>query len=701
MRQELSAKEALVNIMERFKLVTNLKPRGDQPKAIRQLVEGVRKGYRYQTLVGVTGSGKTFTIACVIEQLQRPTLIIAHNKTLAAQLCAELRQLFPYNAVEYFVSFYDYYQPEAYIPQTDTYIEKDCSINDEIDRLRHAATQAVSERRDVIVVASVSCIYGLGSPELYQEMTLQLRRGERISRDRIIERLVDLYFSRNDISLDRGTFRVRGDVIEIHPVDEDAIVRVDLFGDEVDDITIVDPLTGEVIERKNLIIIYPASHYVATRDRIERALISIERELNERLQYFLSQGRILEAQRLEQRVRYDMEMLRETGYCTGIENYSRHFDGRKPGEPPYTLIDFFPDDYLLIIDESHQTIPQLRAMYEGDRSRKYNLVEYGWRLPSAYDNRPLTFEEFEQRINQVIFMSATPGPYELEKSEQVVELIVRPTGLLDPEVEVRSTKGQIEDLLGEIRKRVERGQRVLVTTLTKKIAEALSAHLIELGVKAHYLHSDIETIERTEILRDLRAGKYDVLIGINLLREGLDLPEVSLVAILDADREGFLRSETSLIQMMGRAARHVEGKVIMYADTITPAMQRAIDETMRRRKIQEEYNRKHGITPQSIQKAIYDYIILPHQVAEKRAEYVPASPHIPLDELPIKIEELEREMRKAAERLEFERAAELRDEIKRLRAILLGQTMPQEVCQGKTHSPPTAKGRRSHSKAKK
>lgn len=701
MRQELSAKEALVNIMERFKLVTNLKPRGDQPKAIRQLVEGVRKGYRYQTLVGVTGSGKTFTIACVIEQLQRPTLIIAHNKTLAAQLCAELRQLFPYNAVEYFVSFYDYYQPEAYIPQTDTYIEKDCSINDEIDRLRHAATQAVSERRDVIVVASVSCIYGLGSPELYQEMTLQLRRGERISRDRIIERLVDLYFSRNDISLDRGTFRVRGDVIEIHPVDEDAIVRVDLFGDEVDDITIVDPLTGEVIERKNLIIIYPASHYVATRDRIERALISIERELNERLQYFLSQGRILEAQRLEQRVRYDMEMLRETGYCTGIENYSRHFDGRKPGEPPYTLIDFFPDDYLLIIDESHQTIPQLRAMYEGDRSRKYNLVEYGWRLPSAYDNRPLTFEEFEQRINQVIFMSATPGPYELEKSEQVVELIVRPTGLLDPEVEVRSTKGQIEDLLGEIRKRVERGQRVLVTTLTKKIAEALSAHLIELGVKAHYLHSDIETIERTEILRDLRAGKYDVLIGINLLREGLDLPEVSLVAILDADREGFLRSETSLIQMMGRAARHVEGKVIMYADTITPAMQRAMDETMRRRKIQEEYNRKHGITPQSIQKAIYDYIILPHQVAEKRAEYVPASPHIPLDELPIKIEELEREMRKAAERLEFERAAELRDEIKRLRAILLGQTMPQEVCQGKTHSPPTAKGRRSHSKAKK
>lgn len=685
MRRELSAKGALVNTMERFKLVTDLKPRGDQPKAIRQLVEGVRKGYRYQTLVGVTGSGKTFTIACVIEQLQRPTLIIAHNKTLAAQLCAELRQLFPHNAVEYFVSFYDYYQPEAYIPQTDTYIEKDCSINDEIDRLRHAATQAVSERRDVIVVASVSCIYGLGSPELYQEMTLQLRRGERITRERIIERLVDLYFSRNDISLERGTFRVRGDVIEIHPVDEDTIVRVDLFGDEIDDITIVDPLTGEVIERKNLIIIYPASHYVATRDRIERALISIERELNERLQYFLSQGRILEAQRLEQRVRYDMEMLRETGYCTGIENYSRHFDGRMPGEPPYTLIDFFPDDYLLIIDESHQTIPQLRAMYEGDRSRKYNLVEYGWRLPSAYDNRPLTFEEFEQRINQVIFMSATPGPYELEKSEQIVELIVRPTGLLDPEVEVRPTKGQIEDLLGEIRKRVEKGQRVLVTTLTKKIAEALAAHLIELGVKAHYLHSDIETIERTEILRDLRAGKYDVLIGINLLREGLDLPEVSLVAILDADREGFLRSETSLIQMMGRAARHVEGKVIMYADTITPAMQRAIDETMRRRKIQEEYNRKHGITPQSIQKAVYDYIILPHQVAEKRAEYAATKlPDIPLDELPIRIEELEREMRKAAERLEFERAAELRDEIKRLRAILLGQPMPQEVSKSKT-----------------
>jgi excinuclease ABC subunit B len=674
--------------MEGFKLVTDLTPKGDQPKAIKQLLDGLRKGYRFQTLVGVTGSGKTFTIANVIAKWNRPTLVICHNKTLAAQLCAELRQLFPYNAVEYFVSFYDYYQPEAYIPQTDTYIEKDCSINDEIDRLRHAATQAVSERRDVIVVASVSCIYGLGSPELYQEMTLQIRKGERISRERIIERLVDLYFSRNDISLDRGTFRVRGDVIEIHPVDEDTIVRVDMFGDEVDDITIVDPLTGEVLERKNLIIIYPASHYIATRDRIERALLSIEQELKERLQYFLSQGRILEAQRLEQRVRYDMEMLRETGYCTGIENYSRHFDGRKPGEPPYTLIDFFPEDYLLIIDESHQTIPQLRAMYEGDRSRKYNLVEYGWRLPSAYDNRPLTFEEFEERINQVIFMSATPGPYELEKSEQVVELIVRPTGLLEPEVEVRPTKGQIEDLLGEIKARVQKGQRVLVTTLTKKMAEALTAHLVELGIKAHYLHSDIETIERTEILRDLRAGEYDVLIGINLLREGLDLPEVSLVAILDADREGFLRSETSLIQMMGRAARHVEGKVIMYADTITPAMQRAIDETRRRRKIQEDYNRKHGITPRSITKPVYDYIVLPYQVAEKRAEYAPPLPAIPLDELPLKIEELEAEMRKAAQRLEFERAAELRDEIKRLRAILLGQqttTAPAQTASTQTH----------------
>lgn len=675
-------------MMEGFKLVTDLTPKGDQPKAIKQLLDGLRKGYRFQTLVGVTGSGKTFTIANVIAKWNRPTLVICHNKTLAAQLCAELRQLFPYNAVEYFVSFYDYYQPEAYIPQTDTYIEKDCSINDEIDRLRHAATQAVSERRDVIVVASVSCIYGLGSPELYQEMTLQIRKGERISRERIIERLVDLYFSRNDISLDRGTFRVRGDVIEIHPVDEDTIVRVDMFGDEVDDITIVDPLTGEVLERKNLIIIYPASHYIATRDRIERALLSIEQELKERLQYFLSQGRILEAQRLEQRVRYDMEMLRETGYCTGIENYSRHFDGRKPGEPPYTLIDFFPEDYLLIIDESHQTIPQLRAMYEGDRSRKYNLVEYGWRLPSAYDNRPLTFEEFEERINQVIFMSATPGPYELEKSEQVVELIVRPTGLLEPEVEVRPTKGQIEDLLGEIKARVQKGQRVLVTTLTKKMAEALTAHLVELGIKAHYLHSDIETIERTEILRDLRAGEYDVLIGINLLREGLDLPEVSLVAILDADREGFLRSETSLIQMMGRAARHVEGKVIMYADTITPAMQRAIDETRRRRKIQEDYNRKHGITPRSITKPVYDYIVLPYQVAEKRAEYAPPPSAIPLDELPLKIEELEAEMRKAAQRLEFERAAELRDEIKRLRAILLGQqttTAPAQTASTQTH----------------
>ncbi|HID06284.1 MAG TPA: excinuclease ABC subunit UvrB, partial [Armatimonadetes bacterium] len=500
------------------------------------------------------------------------------------------------------------------------------------------------------------------------------RKGEVTGRDYIVQRLVDLYFSRNDIALERGTFRVRGDVIEIHPVDEDTIVRVDLFGDEVDEITIVDPVTGEVLDRKGLIIIYPASHYIATRDRLERALASIERELEERLKYFLERGRLLEAQRLEQRVRYDLEMLRETGYCTGIENYSRHFDGRNPGEPPYTLIDFFPDDYLLIIDESHQTIPQLHAMYEGDKSRKDNLVEYGWRLPSAYDNRPLTFEEFEQRINQVIFMSATPGPYELEHSQQIVELIVRPTGLVDPEVEVRPTRGQIDDLLGEIRERVEKGQRVLVTTLTKKMAEALTQHLLELGIKVHYLHSDIETIERTEILRDLRTGRYDVLVGINLLREGLDLPEVSLVAILDADREGFLRSETSLIQMMGRAARHIEGKVIMYADTVTPAMQRAINETERRRRIQTEYNKRHGITPQTIQKAIYEYIVLPYQVAEKRATYATSTePMISLEELPLRIEELEREMRKAAEQLEFERAAELRDEIKRLRAILMGE----------------------------
>ncbi len=690
--------------MPDFQLVTDFKPKGDQPKAIKQLVEGLRKGYRFQTLIGITGSGKTFTIANVIAQWNKPTLIICHNKTLAAQLCAELRQLFPHNAVEYFVSFYDYYQPEAYIPQTDTYIEKDCDINDEIDRLRHAATQAVSTRRDVIVVATVSCIYGLGSPELYQEMTLTLERGKSYDLRWILHKLVDLYFARNDYEIERGTFRLRGDVLEVRPAYEEMVYRVEFFGDEVDSITVIDPLTGEVMERKDSVVIYPASHYVCTRERLERALKSIEQELQEQLEKFRREGKLLEAQRLKQRVQYDLELLRETGYCKGIENYSRHFDGRKPGEPPYTLIDYFPKDFLLIIDECHQTVPQLRAMYEGEMSRKRNLVEFGWRLPSAYDHRPLKFEEFLERINQCIFMSATPSEWELSMSEQVVEQIVRPTGLLDPEVEVRPTKGQIEDLVSEIRKRVEKGQRVLVTTLTKRTAEDLTEFLIELGIKAHYLHHDIEAIERTEILRDLRLGNYDVLVGINLLREGLDLPEVSLVAILDADKEGFLRSYTSLIQIIGRAARHFEGKVIMYADTVTESMRKAIDETNRRRRIQEEFNRKHGVKPQSVQKPVYDAYLPVPSIMERRAAYQVGTGDAgrgtgeipPLDEIPFVIKRLEKEMHEAAKRLEFERAAELRDRIRYLRGILYGE-MPmnmQKVASVETTRSVRSKGRR-------
>jgi len=649
-----------------FRLVADFKPTGDQPKAIEALTEGILKGHRHQVLLGVTGSGKTFTIANVIANVNKPTLVIAHNKTLAAQLYGEFRTFFPENAVEYFVSYYDYYQPEAYIPTTDTYIEKDALINDEIDRLRHSATRAVLERRDVIVVASVSCIYGIGSPEDYLAMHFFIEEGMHTERDAFLRRLVDMLYERTE-ELRRGTFRVRGDVVEIFPsFSGDNAIRVEFFGDDVDGLYEFDPLTGDVIRRLERIALYPNSHWITPRPRLERALEAIEEELEERIEYFLGQGKELEAKRLEQRTRFDMEMLREFGYCHGIENYSRHLSGRAPGEPPSCLIDYFPDDYLLIIDESHATIPQLGGMYEGDRSRKQTLVDYGFRLPSALDNRPLKFDEFEHRVNQAIYVSATPAEYEIKKSDnRVIEQIVRPTGLMDPEIEVRPVSGQLDDLLGEIRKRAERGERVLVTSLTKRMAEDITEYYSELGVKARYLHSDIDTLDRIEILRDLRLGRFDVLIGVNLLREGLDLPEVSLVAILDADKEGFLRSGRSLIQTAGRAARNVHGKVIMYADTITGSMKTAIDETNRRRKIQQEYNRRHGITPRSIVKdipnilsSIYeaDYWTVP-AAAEEGVEYE--------DETLVK--RLEEEMKEAAQRLEFERAARLRDRIKAIK----------------------------------
>jgi len=657
--------------MPKFKLVSDFQPTGDQPQAIERLVEGLEKGYAHQTLRGATGSGKTFVMSCIIERVQRPTLVISHNKTLAAQLCAEFREFFPENAVCYYVSFYDYYQPEAYIPQTDTYIEKDTAINDEIDRLRHAATQAVSSRRDVIVVASVSCIYGIGAPDQYRTITLDLRRGATLDRDALVHRLIDMQFLRNNLSLERGRFRVRGDVVEICPADGESVVRVELFGDEIERIVLLNPLTGEITGEVGSLTLYPASHYVTSEERLERALESIRQELEERLAYFRSRNMLLEAQRLEQRTRYDLEMIREIGTCQGIENYSRHLDGRQPGQPAFTLLDYFPPDFLTFIDESHQTIPQLRGMWAGDRSRKEALVNHGFRLPSAYDNRPLFFEEFEQRVHQVIYTSATPGPYELERSAQVVEQIIRPTGLVDPEVEVRPTRGQIDDLIAEIKQRVERRQRVLVTTLTKRMAEDLTEYLSNLKIRVQYLHSEVETLERVERLRDLRLGQYDVLVGINLLREGLDLPEVSLVAILDADREGFLRSEVSLIQTMGRAARHVEGKVIMYADQITDSMRRAIEETNRRRRIQMEYNRQHGITPRSIQKAVRDSIRAeaPTKTPERRPRPA-ARPPLGLVELEALIAALEKEMKAAAAQLDFERAAQLRDEIAELRQQL-------------------------------
>ncbi|ABN51547.1 MAG TPA: excinuclease ABC subunit UvrB [Hungateiclostridium thermocellum] len=655
--------------MHKFKLVSDYKPCGDQPEAIDKLVEGINRGYRGQTLLGVTGSGKTFTMANVIERVQKPTLVIAHNKTLAAQLCSEFKEFFPNNCVEYFVSYYDYYQPEAYIPATDTYIEKDSSINDEIDKLRHSATAALFERRDVIIVASVSCIYGLGDPEDYTDLMLSLRPGMIKDRDEIIRKLVDIQYERNEIDFKRGKFRVRGDILEIFPASSsDKVIRVEFFGEEIDRITEVDSLTGEITGVCSHVAIFPASHYATTKAKMQRAIASIEQELEERVRELKSQGKLLEAQRLEQRTRYDLEMMQEIGFCQGIENYSRHISGRAPGSPPFTLIDYFPKDFLLIIDESHVTIPQIGAMYNGDRSRKESLVEYGFRLPSAFDNRPLTFEEFEKKINQVIFVSATPAKYEREHSQQIVEQIIRPTGLLDPEIVVKPVKGQIDDLIGEISERVQKNQRVMITTLTKKMAEDLTDYLRELDFKVEYLHSDIDTIERMEIIRNLRLGVFDVLVGINLLREGLDIPEVSLVAILDADKEGFLRSETSLIQTIGRAARNVEGKVIMYADTITDSMRRAIDETNRRRKIQSEYNQKHGITPKSVQKGIRDVIEIT-KVAEEDAKYFIRGDEDSMDkdEVLDLIEKLTNEMKAAAAELQFERAAELRDKIAELK----------------------------------
>nr|WP_290665655.1 excinuclease ABC subunit UvrB [Ardenticatena sp.] len=654
--------------MPSFRLVSEFHPTGDQPQAIEKLVEGLQKGYKHQTLLGATGTGKTYTIANVIERVQRPTLVIAHNKTLAAQLYAEFKEFFPYNAVEYFVSYYDYYQPEAYVPQQDLFIEKDASINDEIDRLRLAATSALFSRRDVIIVASVSCIYGLGSPEEYGKVVINLRVGEVRRREKLLRHLVDIHYERNDYELRRGTFRVRGDTIEIMPAYAETAYRIEFWGDEIERITEVNPLTGEIVQTYTALDIYPAKHFITPQEKLVQAIASIEAELEERLAELRAQGKLLEAQRLEQRTRYDIEMLREIGYCSGVENYSRHLSGREPGSTPWTLLDYFPDDFLIVIDESHMTIPQIRGMYNGDRSRKETLVEYGFRLPSALDNRPLTFEEFEQHIHQAIYVSATPGPYELEKSEQIVEQIIRPTGILDPVIHVRPTHGQIDDLVAEINARRARGERVLVTTLTKRMAEDLSAYLAELGINVHYLHSEIQTIERVEILRELRMGVYDVVVGINLLREGLDLPEVSLVAILDADKEGFLRSESALIQTIGRAARHVNGTVIMYADRITDAMRRAIEETNRRRAIQQAYNEAHGIEPRSISKAVRDLTDRVRHVAEEEAEYNVS--RLPREEIERMIATLEKQMHAAAKELEFEKAAMLRDQIKELRETL-------------------------------
>ncbi|MBN2549029.1 MAG: excinuclease ABC subunit UvrB [Anaerolineales bacterium] len=661
-----------------FKLQAPYQPTGDQPEAIRQLVEGIEKGYRDQVLLGATGTGKTFTIASIIAQLNKPALVMAHNKTLAAQLYAEYKEFFPENAVEYFVSYYDYYQPEAYVPRHDLYIEKDADINEEIERLRLAATTALMSRRDVIIVASVSCIYGLGNPEAYGRVVINLESGNIYRRNALLRQLIEGQYQRNDLELRPGTFRVRGDSLDIVPAYQDRFgYRVTFFGDEVERLVEFDSVTGEIRRELPNIAIYPAKHYIAQDDKLKEAIVDIESELAERLAHFRANEKLLEAQRLESRTMYDLEMLREVGYCSGIENYSRHLDRRGVGTAPWTLVDYLPSDYILVIDESHMSVPQIRGMYNGDRSRKETLVEYGFRLPSALDNRPLTFDEFEQRMGHTIYTSATPGPYEMKRADQVVQQIIRPTGLVDPEVEVRQIEGQVDNLVGEIRKRVEKGQRVLVTTLTKRMAEKLADYLMELGIKVHYLHSEIDTLERIGILRDLRLGVFDVVVGINLLREGLDLPEVSLVAILDADKEGFLRSDTALIQTIGRAARHVEGKVIMYADHITDSMRRAIDETNRRRAVQAQFNEEHGIQPVSIFKAVRDLTdqLSSHAVAEPQAEYrTRGAAGMPKTELQRVIAELEKQMKEAARNLEFEKAAVLRDQIYELRTILAEET---------------------------
>ena len=652
--------------MNKFNIHSKFKPMGDQPKAIDSLTGGIEEGRKFQTLLGVTGSGKTYTMANIIERVQKPTIVLAHNKTLAAQLCSEFKEFFPDNIVEYFVSYYDYYQPEAYVASTDTFIEKDASINDEIDKLRHAATSALLERRDVIIVASVSCIYGLGNPEEYKKLTISLRPGMEKDRDEIIRKLIDIQYERNDIDFSRGTFRVRGDSLDIVPSSSSNNgIRIEFFGDEIDRIREFDVLTGKIIGDRKHVSITPASHFAASQETIDKAINVIEYELEERLKELTSQDKLVEAQRLRQRTNYDIEMIKEMGYCSGIENYSRILDGRAPGTPPQTLLDYFPDDYLMFIDESHVTLPQVRAMYAGDKSRKDNLVEYGFRLPSAYDNRPLQFKEFENKINQVVFVSATPGQYEVDHSTNIAEQIIRPTGLIDPEIEIRPVNGQIDDLYGSILETTKRGFRTLVTTLTKKMAEDLTKYLTDLGVKTTYMHSDIDTIERMEIIRDLRLGKYDVLVGINLLREGLDIPEVALVAILDADKEGFLRSETSMIQTIGRAARNAESKVVMYADTITGSMDRAIKETERRRKIQMDYNKEHGIVPKTIKKDVRD-VIGNIMVAEEAEAYEVDSTGLSEKEKAKLIKEYTAEMKDAAKNLQFERAAELRDMIKKL-----------------------------------
>ncbi len=657
--------------MPEFEIVSDFQPTGDQPQAVEQLVNGMDRGMVHQTLMGVTGSGKTFTMANAVQELQRPTLVIAHNKTLAAQLATEFKEFFPNNAVEYFVSYYDYYQPEAYLPRTDLYIEKDADINEELDKLRHAATRALLTRRDVLIVASVSCIFGLGSPQEYQGFMAHVRRGEIRSPSRLARQLIDIQYERNDFDLARGRFRIRGDTMEILPAYETVGVRIEFWGDEVERIVEMDPLTGEILADRNEVQIYPAKHFVTSQERMQTAIQDIEDELQEQVRILNRAGKLLEAQRLEQRTRYDVEMLRETGYCAGVENYSRHLGGREEGSTPYTLMDYFPEDYLLFIDESHMTLPQIRAMYNGDRARKDVLVEYGFRLPSALDNRPLNFGEFEQAVNQIVYVSATPGPYEYEHSQQMVEQVIRPTGLTDPIIEVKPTDGQIDDLLHQIKLRVDRGERCIVTTLTKRMAEELADFLREMGIRTHYLHSEIDTLERSEILRDLRLGVYDVIVGINLLREGLDLPEVSLVAILDADKEGYLRSTTSLVQTIGRAARHVDGHVVMYADRVTDSMKRAIDETERRREIQQVYNRENGITPQSIQKTVHDITERVKAIAETRESYAVDSSDMPKDDILRLIKDLESQMRTAARSLEFEKAALLRDQITDLRKVVV------------------------------